>query len=224
MKVLPVIALAVAAAGFAYAAFQLHQPARTTPAQARAANGHARTDDAEPRARRPDDLAAFAELRQHVANLSAEVAALRAQKSARESDPQLDSGAPPDPTDPETEAKFREERRVYMENVKQDFFDEPRDANWSSATYNAILEALEANELRDAASSIECRSQTCRVEIADNGPETGQRMPLAVLKLGQTLPKIEYDHVDDGNGHRRTVLYMSRYDDTVPAAAAEPPR
>jgi hypothetical protein len=111
-----------------------------------------------------------------------------------------------------------------MENVKKSFLNESRDASWSSATHDAILDALDGNKLRDALASVECRSQTCRVEIADKGNETSMKMPLVALKLARALPKVEYDLVDDGGGHQSTVLYMSRYDDPAPADLPQPPR
>jgi hypothetical protein len=118
---------------------------------------------------------------------------------------------------PAAQAKFREERRVYMKSVEKRFRNDSRDPSWSSAAHGAILAALDATKLRDAADSVECRSQMCRVEIADRGPETATQMPLVALHLVETLPKIEYERIDDGHGHQSTVLYMSRYDDPAPA-------
>ena len=215
-----VIVLAAGVVG--YAAFQLNQRLRAHAASAPTAAALAAADDdasgatpsgeQAPSASSRQQRAESEQLRREVANLSVQVAALSAPKT------QTESSTSPDPMGPEAQAKFGEERRVYMKSVEKRFRDDSRDPIWSSAAHGAILAALDATKLRDAADSVECRSQMCRVEIADKGPETTTQMPLVALHLVETLPKIEYERIDDGHGHQSTVLYMSRYDDPAPAA------
>jgi hypothetical protein len=207
MRVSLAVALALAAAGIGYAVLHSYRLNRPAAAKTEAASAHAKARAPVPHASPPNESAELAELRRTVARLGDEVAVMRAQASRGH----VESGEPPDPMDPETEATLREERRAHIADLEANFVAEPRDSSWSSATYNAIVEALNANELRDAARSIECRSQTCRVEIVDKGPDTNGMIMRATRQLGQTLPTVEWDHVDDGNGRRSKVLYLSRH-------------
>jgi hypothetical protein len=206
MRALLAVVMAVVAAGSGYFVFLAYSRDRVSPVEARTARAHASTQALAPHTGPRNDSAELAALRRQVAGLGVQVANLSAQASQTRTAP----AAPLDPTDPETEARLHEERRDYIEGVEAKFSNEPRDATWSPATHHAINEALHANELGDAVGSIECRSHICRVEIAEKGPDTNGMILRAVRQLGPTLPTVEWDHVDHGNGRRSKVLYMSR--------------
>jgi hypothetical protein len=203
MRVSGIVATAVAATGIGYAV-HAYRPS-PAPAKAHAAS-ESEMGALERPAERPNDSAELAELRHQVAKLGAQVEALRAPAPPAAVKPE----EAPDPTDPQAEARVREERRAHIADLEAQFVAEPRDAGWSSTTHHAIVEALDANELRDAAASMDCRTHTCRVEVADRGPETNGMLLRAARQVGSTLPTVEWDHVDHGNGRRSKVLYLSR--------------
>lgn len=206
MRAFFVIALGLVVAASVYAAFHSTRPTRASVNVARAAPASETIRSSEPQAGLPNASEELATLRQQVASLGAQVAALHAQASATP----VDTGAPPAPSEAEMEAKQREERHAFIADLEARFVDEPREVKWSSAAYSAIHAAFDANGLRDAAASIECRSQTCRVEVMDQGPQTTVMLMRAAQELGPTLPRVDWDQVEDGHGHRSRVLYMSR--------------
>jgi hypothetical protein len=75
-----------------------------------------------------------------------------------------------------------------------------------------VQAALASDEtVQNTLLGLECRSQTCRVELADD--DTGELtkvMPLFLEQLGQTLPSATANYVDDGHGGKIMILYMSR--------------
>ncbi len=76
----------------------------------------------------------------------------------------------------------------------------------------AVQEALAGNETASTAlRAVECRSSTCRVEIVDDGTgKLAMAVPLFILQLGKTLPYAMVNQVDQGNGAKTMILYMSR--------------
>jgi hypothetical protein len=72
--------------------------------------------------------------------------------------------------------------------------------------------------LRGFAHNVECRSQTCRIEIADDG--TGilsRRLPFVALGLADVLPSVSTEPADPASGHGGMVLYMSNQPPPVAA-------
>jgi len=72
-------------------------------------------------------------------------------------------------TDPEARAEYERSRREYIVGVDAAFRKEPTSPAWSSTTASMIHAAMADNDLRQLGRNLECRSHTCRVEIADDG-------------------------------------------------------
>src|SRR5262249_43632991 len=84
-----------------------------------------------------------------------------------------------DPAAPEVRAEQERRRRDFVAGLEAKFRDELRDPQWSAATAAAVRTALASDDdLRPLARGVECRSQTCRVEIAEDGSG----------KLGKLIP------------------------------------
>jgi hypothetical protein len=116
-------------------------------------------------------------------------------------------------TDPAARAKAERERQEQMAVVEANFQQEPTDQMWSFEAAGAVQEALANDEMgQTALRSIECRSSTCRVEMADD--DTGglaKGLPVFLQQLAETLPgSVTANYVDDGAGGKIMILYMSR--------------
>jgi len=154
------------------------------------------------------------ELRQELFRLRHQVASQEMRLTT--ADPGKAQAAPPD-TGPEARAEAERKRKDYVAGLDAAFRKEVRDPQWSDATTSTVQSALAADEqLRVAGRGVECRSQTCRVEIADNG-SLGKALPLFVHHVGPVLPTMTADRVVDGNGSATMVLYLSR-NTTFPAS------
>jgi hypothetical protein len=75
-----------------------------------------------------------------------------------------------------------------------------------------VQEAFAAEDtLLTAVQALECRSATCRVEIAeDDTGAVAKAMPLVLQQLASTLPHVIANQVEDGAGNRSVRLYLSR--------------
>lgn len=116
------------------------------------------------------------------------------------------------PPDPATEADLERDRQVEMAKLEQSLAQEPVDRAWADKTSATVLEVLGSPEAdRLEALSLECRSRTCRLELAnDDAAATAKMLPLLLHRLGQTLPSSVANQVDHPDGRRSTILYMSR--------------
>lgn len=168
-----------------------------------------------------------AALRAGMAELHAEVAALRERMA--ESRASANAEAPavsPEPArrDPEAIAQQARAWHEHMMDVDSDFEGEATDPRWASSTASTLESALNASDaMRGRVRGVECRSRTCRVEIAaDEGSGAVlKELPILVQQLGETLPSMQADQVDDGSGHPTMVLYLARNDSArSPAAEA----
>jgi len=160
-----------------------------------------------------DAEAGLAELRQQVLLLRREVADLRGKVSRL---PGMDDAAASQPN-PRTDAvaleQARQTERQRIASTEAAFRNEQSDARWSQGAAASVQAALaQADEsMRSQVRSIECRSQSCRVEInAGPGAAPAQDLPLVIARLGQVLPHVTAGQVDQGDGRKATVLYMSR--------------
>jgi hypothetical protein len=151
--------------------------------------------------------------------LHEEVANLRAQLAARDGTP------PPEPSSkpieiggpahtPEEQSEQEARWHAHMNVIAERFRAEPKDAKWAQSTTAEVQAAANANEaIRDAIRGIECHSESCKVQIFDDGTGGVQKaLPLFVQSLGETMPTVQADHEDDGQGHLNMTLYMSRLD------------
>jgi len=123
-------------------------------------------------------------------------------------------------TDSEVRAEQERKHREYMVEIDAAFRKESPDARWSSTTSAVVQTALIADsDLRPLARGVECRSRTCRVELADDGSgELGQILPIFAQQVSEDLPSITADRVEDAGGTAAMVLYMSRREE-APAMA-----
>ena len=119
--------------------------------------------------------------------------------------------------DPRTDAVARQEaqqaERMRLASAESAFENERRDPRWSRDATAAIQSSLgQADDaVRGQVRSIDCRSQSCRVEIGSAaGPALGQVLPMVIAQLGGSLPRVTAGQVDQGDGSQATVLYLSR--------------
>jgi hypothetical protein len=157
-------------------------------------------------------------LRQELALLRAEISALQRHQSRMaatvavtpEEDPANDLRRGP-AARAEADRQYQEQMKIVEANFQQERID----SRWSSDTAAAVQEAVASDDTAQAAlRNINCRSNTCRVEMAgDNTGELAKFMPLFVQQLGETLPNVTANQVDDGDGGKTLILYMSRETD-----------
>lgn len=135
---------------------------------------------------------------------------------------QLDSGRPAagDPADDETAEVVTPEdqdrmAREYVQGVATAFRREPIDAAWSSSKTALVQRALAAQPaLQPLVRGVECRSQTCRVELADE--PTGRpsnAIQTFVARLGSELPSALAERVELAGRPGATVLYVGHHAD-----------
>jgi hypothetical protein len=151
--------------------------------------------------------------RAEMARLHAEVSALREQMAANEASANADApavGPEPARRDPAALAQQESAWHEHMADVHADFQSEVMDPRWAPSTASTVQSALDATDaMRDRVRGVECRSRTCRVEIAtDDRGAVSKELPIFVQQLAEALPNVQADHVEDGNGHTTMVLYM----------------
>lgn len=156
---------------------------------------------------------ALADLMQQVQLLRREVADLRLKVSRL---PGV-TDAEPHPPDPRSDSvaleQYRQVERLRVASAETAFRNQADDPRWSQSAAASVRTALgQAHDsMRNQVRSIECRSQTCRVEInAGPGDPAALDLPVVIARLGQVLPNVTAGQVDQGNGRTATVLYMSR--------------
>ena len=152
-------------------------------------------------------------LRQEVALLRAEVRDVRDQVSRMPGALQAAAAAPDPRTDPVARQEALQAERLRISSSESTFQGERRDARWAQDTTAAIQSSLtQADDaVRAQVRSIDCRSQSCRVEIGSAaGPALAQQLPMVIAQLGANLPHVTAGQVDQGDGSQATVLYLSR--------------
>ncbi len=173
-------------------------PLASAPATVRAVAGAVAADDET------------TSLKQQVAMLRREVAEIR-QQLARVPGASISVETPLDPhTDPAARAEAEQQRIATTEAA---FRSEKEDARWSQGTVASVRAAFgQADEaLRNRVSSVECRSQSCRVVIGgDTSGPAGQDLSSVLIQLAATLPNVTAGQIDQGDGRPATVLYLSR--------------
>jgi len=112
-------------------------------------------------------------------------------------------------------ARLEAERveRMRVASTESDFRGERDDRTWSPsavANVRAVLDQTGDTALLQVR-SIECRSQTCRLEVgADANGALERALPLISSRLAQSLPRMTAAKIDQGNGGEATVLYFSK--------------
>lgn len=103
------------------------------------------------------------------------------------------------------------EWRTHMDEVRERFVAEPRQAAWADKARTALDDALESDaELGRLVRNIECRSTTCRVEFIDNTePDFSGKVSTLFTRVGHLLPSMEADFADNPDGTRSASIYLS---------------
>ena len=152
------------------------------------------------------------DLRQQIEELRLQVAGINgrlAQNVQSQGTASMQSPAAPNPgmdTPDGQQARLQQERShlEYMEQVDASFQRETIDRNWSDRTTAAVRAAFDAGIRGGAVRSIDCRSATCRVEIAgENTGDLDQSLPPLALQLGELLPKMSAQRAGAD-----TILYL----------------
>jgi hypothetical protein len=154
--------------------------------------------------------AQLAELRRELAALRHELAAQGRRTAGASID--MSTRTRPSRTDTDVRAEYERARREAIAGVDAAFRGEARDPRWSATASSAIQTALATDDkLRPLAREIECRSQTCRVEIAEDGAgELDRMLPDIVLRVGRDLPSALYDRAQGADGTTHQIIYLSR--------------
>lgn len=150
-----------------------------------------------------------------LAALRQEVVQLRELMTIERQKPMTPDPATTEPVDPEikaldTQAEQERRHREYVQGVAASYGKEPVDPSWSSSKMSVIQTALASNpELRQLVRSLECRSQTCRMEFADEPsgrPSNAVQSFLAAL--GTELPTAIAERVEQAGRPGSTVFYV----------------
>ncbi|CAK0772434.1 conserved hypothetical protein [Gammaproteobacteria bacterium] len=159
----------------------------------------------------------IAALRQEVTLLRRKVVTMQQQlRAQRQMIPDIPQGRE-DPTVKELRtdpARAEEERAQHerMESFEATFRQESTDPQWANAEATAVRAALSGDDIGQLAlQNLECRSNSCRVELADDG--TGglaKSLPLFIQHLAETLPYATANQVANGASGTSLILYMSR--------------
>ena len=169
----------------------------------------------------------IAALREEVALLRAQVTAFERWRRTQKQIPvgkrpgsEADSAqAPqPDPMDPAVRVAIDRERQQQLAVIEGGFQREPADLRWATETEGVVQAVLASDSiLQNTLLDLECRSRTCRVELADdNTGELAKGLPIALLQLAATLPSAKGHAGVDGAGGKTLILYLSQEAPAVP--------
>jgi hypothetical protein len=162
----------------------------------------------------------IAALRQQIARLGADVSTLQRQARALEQAMIADRNgadlADRRPDDLIAREEAERQRQEELSAVETAFRQEPINARWRSETVTVIEEALTGTgEIQGTARAVECRSQTCRVELSGDRSTLTDFMPEFALRVGAILPGITADQIEHGDGTTTMILYLSRHADEL---------
>ncbi len=159
-----------------------------------------------------DDIRA---LREEVASLRAGISLLRRQgpKQAESASTSADSQPGADVrSDALARAEAAREHQAQMEAVDAAFRQQAVDPTWSASTVSSIRNALNSEDVGGIqADNIDCRSESCRVELRDDGSgRLSKSLPMLAQQLAGTTPNITANNMSQANGDSTLVLYLSR--------------
>jgi hypothetical protein len=164
----------------------------------------------------PASDARVAQLTTQVEALQRSLSALQSQLARKQASAPDRAVAAKDSQPPELDVAAQrdqelERRRLYMAGVAAGFNDEKIDPAWAARVASRVSATFEGNEeLRKRLRGVECRTQTCRVQMDEDGSVAlSRQMPFLSLSLVDVLPSMSVDHIDQGNGHSTMILYMS---------------
>jgi len=158
---------------------------------------------------------------EEVLRLRSEVQALRGElrtvalgaQAAAKPQPTADAAPSPsvDAVEPPTEAEQAERSERYLAQVSRGFQNEIRDRTWSSLVTTEIQTHLADEDVKLTGVSVDCRSQSCRVEIPSVGSgDVAKGLPMLIHRLGITLPSAVGEQGKGADGNPTTVIYMFR--------------
>ena len=116
----------------------------------------------------------------------------------------------------QSDEEWAKHRQTAMGDLQAEFFTEPRDAAWSTESTSTIRSAIgDTARMKEALRAIDCRSTTCRVELAGESSSffEGDLVPFA-RQLSTRLPNIVFDYASDAQGQKLVVLYLTADRDT----------
>ena len=165
----------------------------------------------------PAGDARVAQLTRQVEALQRSLSAVQSQLASQKQTSAPDRAAaakdspPPELDVAAQRAQELERRRLYMAGVAAGFNNEKIDPAWATRVASRVSATFEGNEeLRKRLRGVECRTQTCRVQMdEDDSVALSRQMPFLSLSLVDVLPSMSVDHIDQGNGHSTMILYMS---------------
>lgn len=142
------------------------------------------------------ETAAMAELAREVADLRRQVASL--QDATVDETFTRSSGS----------AALEREHRSEVEAREQRFYRETADWAWAEQASGVVLDALESPEVAELeVVDLECRSQTCRMELAPSG--TDKMLPLVLNRIGEVLPDAAASRVEHPDGSQTVVVHLT---------------
>lgn len=162
--------------------------------------------------------AELARLSRRIDDLQRELTASKSQSTLQAQPAVAASG--PHPAEPAAEGEIdveaqraaaAEQHHEYMTKVARAFAEERPDRSWAARTTSRLNATLADDEaLQGVAHTVECRRQTCRVQIDDDGsgklPDSVRALVMGVVDV---LPSMVAEQVDQGNGRSQMVLYMT---------------
>jgi hypothetical protein len=110
---------------------------------------------------------------------------------------------------PSSTISEKDRLREALAQREADFEAEARDHRWARDTTSAFQDAVtQGPALRAALKSIDCRTTTCRVEMAvDRTPAFQKQLDDLTDKLGPILPSMSYQRVSQPDGTTTTVYF-----------------
>jgi len=153
-------------------------------------------------------------LRQEVALLRREIANMQLQlreqaMAATDKVPAREESDDVQMKSVEEEERANHER---TETLEAAFIQESVDQQWADEATHAIKEALGREDMGQLVlQSLECRSSSCRMQLANNGSgDMPKSLPLLMQLLSETVPYVTAGEVEDSAGGTSLVLYMSQ--------------
>ena len=155
---------------------------------------------------------------EEVTQLAAQIALLRAEVAdLRRNLPRTSAAPAPDVardwrSDPDARDEVQAAERARVVSAEAAFRREDVDARWSQQAVAEVRAGLaEAHpSIRNAVRAVECRAQTCRVEIGSDASELLRQDLVPILGgISRTLPNAVVGQVDEGNGRQALVLFLS---------------
>jgi hypothetical protein len=125
--------------------------------------------------------------------------------------------APPD--SPDALAEFEEARaqsalarKELLAAVAASFSREARDQRWSNDVTESVRVILGGDEFAGVSlQHIDCRTRTCRIELQDgDSGHLPMTLPMLAVQMAGSLPNMLVDYVDQPDGKKTAILYLSR--------------